>query len=119
MRHGFRSHPESTRMAIGDLLEKPGVRPSEVAGAPIVVLANDAQLCDAIRTAAYGLHPVFVATAEEEARQLAASGRCAILITDQALTQPELARITKPLRALEPALVTIAVGSRSDDNALI
>lgn len=107
-------------MAIRDLLETPGPQPvDEVAGPAVTVLTTDPQLRDAICAAVQGVHPVFVASEEEEARQLAAAGRCAVLITDRALTQPELARITKPLRAHEPALVTIAVGSRADDNTLI
>lgn len=55
----------------------------------------------------------------DEALQLAAEGRCGILITDQALTQQALVQVGKQMRAYDPAAITIAVGSRGDDNALI
>ena len=55
----------------------------------------------------------------DEALQLAAEGKCGILITDQALTQNALVQIGKQVRAHDPATITIAVGSRGDDNALI
>lgn len=89
------------------------------AGLSIAVLTSDADLSMAIEAAVAEQHPVLTISSVEEAARLAAQGRCPILITDQALTQPALDRITAPLRTHEPALVTIAVGNRGDDNALI
>lgn len=94
-------------------------QPTTTPGVPITVLTTDAELCEAIRAAAMDLYPVFIATRLEEAEAFAANGRCAILITDQALSQPALGRIARHLHAYDPAIVTIAVGNRGDDNALI
>jgi TonB family protein len=88
-------------------------------GVPITVLTNDAALADAIRDAATAAHAVSVAATPDEALELAASGRCGILITDQVSTQPVLRRMTQRLREAEPALVVIAVGGTGDQNGLI
>jgi TonB family protein len=88
-------------------------------GLPIVILTTDTELAAAIEAAVAEQHAVMTVGSVEQAALLAARGRCPILITDQALTQPALVRITAPLRTHEPALVTVAVGNRGDDNALI
>ncbi|HEY6644315.1 energy transducer TonB [Povalibacter sp.] len=85
----------------------------------ITVQSTDQELCEAIRAAAGNQHPVSVASSMDEATQLAADGKCGILITDQALTQQALVQIGKQMRVYDPAAITIAVGSRGDDNALI
>src|SRR5262245_47839596 len=62
-------------------------------GVPITVLTSDAALADAIHDAAGSAHPVATATTLDEAVELAAHGRCGILITDQVATQPVLRRM--------------------------
>ncbi|HKE44652.1 MAG TPA: TonB family protein [Steroidobacteraceae bacterium] len=86
---------------------------------PITVLTTDVDLYEAIRTAVHGRHPVHLAAKLEDAANLAASGQCAVLVTDVALTESALRRITGHLRAREDALVTIAVGNREQGNALM
>jgi TonB family protein len=88
-------------------------------GVPITVLTSDAALADAIHDAAGSTHPVVTATTLDEAIELAAHGRCGILITDQVSTQPVLRRMTQRLREAEPALVVIAVGGAGDQQGLI
>lgn len=85
---------------------------------PIVVLSTDAALCQAISAAAEPQRAE-IAASLDEAIALAAAGRCGILVTDQALSQSSLVRISKQVRAHDPAIITIAVGGRGDDNALI
>lgn len=98
---------------------KPRERPHDtVAGVPIVVLSTDAELCDAIRGAVQERHPVIVASRLEEAEEYAANGRCGVLITDQLSSQPVLRKTMSRIRALESALVVIAVGNRGDENVL-
>ncbi|HMN46118.1 MAG TPA: TonB family protein [Povalibacter sp.] len=101
--------------------ERPGPRLQAVATAPIAitVLTTDPALCEAIRAAAGTQHPVAIAASLDEATHLAAAGNCGILITDQALTQQALVQIGRQMRTYDPATITIAVGSRGDDNALI
>ena len=86
---------------------------------PVTVLTTDAALADAIHDAAASTHPVATATTLDEAIELAAHGRCGILITDQVATQPVLRRMTQRLREAEPALVVIAVGGPGDQSGLI
>jgi TonB family protein len=88
-------------------------------GVPITVLTSDAALADAIHDAAGSAHPVATATTLDEAIELAAHGRCGILITDQVATQPVLRRMTQRLREAEPALIVIAVGDAGDQQGLI
>jgi TonB family protein len=88
-------------------------------GVPITVLTSDAALADAIHDAAGSAHPVATATTLDEAIELAAHGRCAILITDQVASQPGLRRTTQRLREAEPALIVIAVGGAGDQQGLI
>ena len=88
-------------------------------GVPITVLTSDAALADAIHDAAGSAHPVATATTLDEAVELAAHGRCGILITDQVAPQPVLRRTTQRLREAEPALVVIAVGGAGDQQGLI
>jgi protein TonB len=92
---------------------------SESGGVPITVLTSDAALSDAIHDAAGSAHPVATATTLDEAVELAAHGRCGILITDQVSTQPVLRRMTQRLREVEPALVVIAVGGAGEQSGLI
>lgn len=92
---------------------------SDHAAVPITVLTIDVALPDAIRAAVVSRHPVSVAACLDEAVELAAAGRCCILITDQVSTQPALRQATRRLREKEPALVVIAVGNSGDQNALI
>lgn len=103
------------------VLETPGERPpsSDLAGVPVTVLTTDADLYEAIRSAVDGRHDAFLATRLEDAAEFAATGRCPVLITDQALAQPALERIARHLHTHESALVTIAVGTREQGNALI
>src|SRR5215217_6970942 len=86
---------------------------------PIAVLTSDPALADAIHDAAAAAHPVAVASTPDEALELAANGRCGILITDQISTQPVLRRMTQQLREAEPALIVIAVGNTGDQSGLI
>lgn len=85
----------------------------------IAVLTDDAALADAIHDAAAANHPVATATTPDEALELAANGRCGILITDQVAGQPAFRRMTQRLRETEPALVVIAVGNTGDQGGLI
>ncbi len=86
---------------------------------PITVLTTDVDLYEAIRAAMHGRHEVHLAAKLDDAARLAASGKCAVLVTDLALTESALRRITNHLRAREEALVTIAVGNREQGNALM
>jgi periplasmic protein TonB len=86
---------------------------------PITVLTEDATLADAIHDAAAANHPVATASSLDEALELAANGRCAVLITDQLSTQSALRQMTQRLREVEPALVVVAVGNAGDQNCLI
>jgi len=86
---------------------------------PITVLTTDVDLYEAINTAVHGRHPVHLAGKLEDAATLAASGQCAVLVTDSALTESALRRITTHLQAREEALVTIAVGNREQGNSLM
>ena len=86
---------------------------------PIAVLTEDAALADVIHDAAASNHPVATASTVDEAVELAAHGRCAILITDQLSTPSALRQLTQRLRAAEPALVVVAVGSSGDQSGLI
>ena len=88
-------------------------------GAPVTVLTTDAGLFDSIRSAVHEHHDVHLATRQSDAVDLAAAGQCAILVTDQALAQAALERITHELKLREPALITIAAGNRDQGNALI
>ncbi len=85
----------------------------------IAVLTDDAALADAIHDAAAANHPVATVSTLDEALELAAHGRCGILITDQFATQPVFRRMTHRLRETEPALVVIAVGNTGDQSGLI
>jgi TonB family protein len=86
---------------------------------PITVLTDDPDLADAIHDAAAAAHPVAVASTLDEAIELAAHGRCGILITDQVSTQLTLRRAMQRLRETQPALVAIAVGCNNDQPGLI
>ncbi len=86
---------------------------------PITVLTTDVDLYEAIRAAMHGRHEVHLAAKLEDAARLAGSGQCAVLVTDLALTESALRRITNHLRAREESLVTIAVGNREQGNALM
>ena len=86
---------------------------------PITVLTTDVDLYEAIRAATHGRHEVHLAAKLEDAARLAASGQCAVLVTDVALTESALRRITNHLHAREEALVTVAVGNREQGNSLM
>jgi TonB family protein len=85
---------------------------------PITVLTSDAALADAIHDAA-GSDPVATAATLDEAVELAAHGRCGILITDQVAPHAVLRHMTQRLREAEPALIVIAVGGAGDQQGLI
>lgn len=123
-------------MSVGDLhdvertgefavtLRRPRRRPDSAnvgasGSVPITVLTDDAALADAIHDAAAAAHPVAVASTLDELLELAANGRCGILITDQVSAQLTLRRAMQRLRETEPALVAIAVGSNNDQPGLI
>lgn len=95
------------------------VMSDSTSGAPVTVLTTDADLFDSIRSAAHEHHAVHLATRQSDAVELAAAGQCAVLITDQALAQAALERITHNLKVREPALVTIVAGDREQGNALM
>ncbi len=59
-------------------VEQPNTGPGD--RVPITVLTTDAVLADAIHDAAAAAHPVATATTVDEAIELAANGRCGILI---------------------------------------
>jgi len=86
---------------------------------PIAVLTTDAALADTIHDAAAASHPVATASCLDEAVELAANGRCGILITDQLSTPSALRQMTQRLRSVEPALVVVAVGNSGDQGGLI
>jgi len=86
---------------------------------PITVLTDDATLADVIHDAAGAVHPVATTSTLDEAIELAAHGRCRILITDQLSTPSALRQMTLRLREAEPALVVVAVGNTGDQNGLI
>jgi protein TonB len=86
---------------------------------PITVLSDDASLADVIHDAAAASHAVTTASTLDEAVELAASGRCGILITDQLSTPSALRKMTQRLRTAEPALVVVAVGNTGDQGGLI
>ncbi len=92
---------------------------SEASGIPVTVLTTDADLYEAIRVAVQGRHETYLATRLEDAAELAATGRCPVLVTDMALAKPALERIARHLSTHEHALVTIVVGSREQGNALM
>jgi protein TonB len=99
-------------------------RPKQVAIEPtasvaITVLTEDAALADAIHDAAAASYPVATARTPDEADELAASGRCSILLTDQISSPQALRLMTQRLRKAQPALVVIAVGCASDQNGLM
>ena len=120
-------------MSVGDLhdlertgefavtLRRPRRRPNDAnvgasGGVAITVLTDDAALADAIHDAAAAAYPVAIASSVEEVIELAANGRCGILITDQVST---LRHMMERLRAAQPALVAIAVGGNNDQAGLI
>src|SRR4051812_29968102 len=85
----------------------------------IAVLTDDATLAATIHDAAGASHPVATASTLDEALELAAHGRCGILITDQLSTPSALRQMTQRLRKAEPALVVVAVGNSGDQGGLI
>jgi TonB family protein len=92
---------------------------SQGSSVPVTVLTSDAALADAIHDAATSTHPVATATTLDEAIELAAHGRCGILVTDHVASQPALRRMTQRLREAEPALIVIAVGGAGEQQGLI
>jgi periplasmic protein TonB len=100
-------------------LRRPRANPGASGSVPIAVLTDDAVLADAVHDAAGAAHPVAVASTLDEAVELAADGRCSILIIDQLSSQQALRRTMQRLREAEPALVVIAVGESSEQSGLI
>lgn len=92
---------------------------ASTSGVPVTVLTTDSDLFEAIRSAVHEHHDVHLATRQSDALELATAGQCAVLVTDQALTQAALERATHAIRARERALVTIASGTREQGNALM
>lgn len=90
-----------------------------VIAAPITVLTADTELYEAVRRAVLEQHEVSMAANLEQAAELAAAGKCAVLITDQALTIEASTHIIERLRKHEPALISIAVGNRGQDSVLL
>ena len=86
---------------------------------PIVVVSEDQALRNAIRASANEDQEVHFAISLEQACYLAARGRCGILVTDQAVTPGALVALRAQMHACDPAAVTVAVGARGDDQALI
>lgn len=89
------------------------------AAVSIAVLTEDASLADAIHDAAAANYPVATASTLDEAVELASSGRCSILLTDQISNQQSLRLLTHRLRKVQPALVVIGIGCPSDQQGLI
>ena len=87
--------------------------------AAITVLTTDTELYEAVRRAVLERHEVSLAENLEQAAELAAAGKCAVLITDQAMTIEASAHIGERLRKHEPAMVSIAVGNRGQDSVLL
>ena len=86
---------------------------------PIVVVSEDQALRNAIHASANEDQEVHFAISLEQACYLAARGRCGILVTDQAVTPGALVALRAQMHACDPAAVTVAVGARGDDQALI
>jgi TonB family protein len=91
----------------------------DVPGATITVLSTDTELYESVRRAVLEQHEISPAADLEQAAELAAAGKCAILITDQAMTAEASAHITERLRKHESALVSIAIGNRGQDSVLL
>jgi TonB family protein len=92
---------------------------SSAVAAPVTVLTTDTELHEAVRRAVLERHEVSIAANLEQAAELAAAGKCAILITDQALTIEASSHVSECLRKHEPAMVSIAVGNRGQDGVLL
>jgi TonB family protein len=93
--------------------------PANAVAAPVTVLTTDTELYEAVRRAVLERHEVSIAATLEQAAELAAAGKCAVLITDQALTIEASSHISECLRKHEPAMVSIAVGNRGQDGVLL
>ena len=85
---------------------------------PLVVYTDDAEFHRVVRASVQDRYEVRLATQIERVVEYAEMGRCSILVTDRAVTQVELQRISIAVRAVEPALVTIAAGSLQNSQAL-
>jgi TonB family protein len=93
----------------------------------IVLLTRDTELGESIRQAmnesavADGNQASHVAVVDtvEQAEAFASTGRCAVLITDESRTHGECVQLGERVRRHEPAMVTIVVGDRGQDNALM
>jgi TonB family protein len=94
-------------------------RPDRSPAAPLTVLTNDTRLADLVIAAVPPDYRVFIAKTLEEVEEFAATDRCAVFVTDQTVARGELDRIIAILRTHESALVTIAVGDREHDAALV
>jgi protein TonB len=81
---------------------------------PIIVYTDNAEFYQGICAALQEQHDVRLATQIERVIEFAEMGQCPILLTDRAGTQVELQRISIAVRALEPALMTIASGTMQE-----
>lgn len=83
----------------------------------LTVLTEDAALCDAITHAADD-RAVHNATCGDEAELLAATDRCHVLVADL-VSAPSLARLVRHIRTHQPSAITVAVGTREQEQALL
>jgi protein TonB len=81
---------------------------------PIIVYTDNAEFYQGVCAALQDQHDVRLATQIERVIEFAETGQCPILVTDRAGTQVELQRISIAVRALEPALMTIASGTMQE-----
>jgi protein TonB len=86
---------------------------------PVTVLTSDPAFASQIRAALETTSDVTVVSTDDEAAQLAVSGRCQILVTDAAITRKAIESLKARLRAHDPALVFIVAGSRDQGGMLI
>lgn len=122
LRAAKKNAPGEAALRSDDIHDQPTgeFAPADVTvAAPITVLTTDTELYEAVRRAVLERHEVALAANLEQAAELAAAGKCALLITDQALTIEGLSHLSERLREHEPAMVSIAVGNRGQDGMLL
>ena len=112
------AHP-STADNVHDITRHAAVRKKNSSSAAVTVLTQDPELYEAIRRAVLHEHQVFAAQDAQQACELAEAGKCAILVTDQSVDTRAFESLGKQLRRHEPALVTVAVGRRGQDDVLL
>lgn len=122
LRAAKKNAPRETALRSDDAHDEPTgefAAANAAVAAPITVLSTDAELHEAVRRAVLDRHEVSMAANIEQAAELAAAGKCAVLITDQALTIQAASHIGECLRKHEPAMVSIAIGNRGQDGVLL